>query len=82
MFDNLRDDASSSFYEDDDDQFFTGEEVDVAPVPAPSRRKKRKGKKLLGMTDVQRFVIAVMLMVTVCTLGTMCLLVTGKIGLM
>ena len=82
MFDNLRDDASSSFYEDDDDPFFTGEEVEAAPVAAPPRRKKSKGKKLLGMTDVQRFIIAVMLMVAVCTLGTMCLLVTGKIGLM
>ena len=83
MFDNLRDDASSSLYEDDDDLFFNGEEVEAAPVAPPLRPiKKRKSGKLLGMTDVQRFIIAVMLMVAVCTLGAMCLLVTGKIGLM
>ena len=81
MFDNLRDDASSSLYEDDD-LFFNGEEVEATPAAPPPRRKKRKSGKLLGMTDVQRFIIAVMLMVAVCTLGTMCLLVTGKIGLM
>jgi len=33
------------------------------------------------MTAIQRFIIAVMLMVAVCTLGAMCLLITGKIGL-
>lgn len=81
MFDNFRDDSSTSFYQDDDDQFFTGEDVESTPVAASSRRKKNKSSKFLGMTDVQRFVIAIMLMVAVCTLGTMCLLITGKIGL-
>jgi hypothetical protein len=33
------------------------------------------------MTSQQRFVISVMLMLTVCILGTMVLLVFGKIGL-
>ena len=75
MIDNLRDD--SSFYEDDDD-IFSSEEETEAVVETPRRRVDGK---LLGMTAMQRFIIAVMLMVAVCTLGTMCLLLTGKIGL-
>jgi hypothetical protein len=74
MFDNLRDDASSSFYEEDTQS--TDEEVYAA---AP---KSKKSGKILGMTPVQRFILAVMLMIAVCTLGAMCLLLTGKIGLM
>ena len=77
MFDNLRDDASSPFYEEDDTELFPEEEVKA--VAAPPRRKKEG--KLLGMTSMQRFIIATMLMVAVCALGTMCLLLTGKIGL-
>ena len=77
MFDNLRDDANSSLYEEDDAELFPEEEVKA--VSAPSRRKK--DSKLLGMTSMQRFIIAMMLMIAVCTLGTMCLLLTGKIGL-
>jgi hypothetical protein len=74
MFDNLRDDAASSFYEEDTQPPDEGVKVAVAP------RRKSSGK-LWGMTPLQRFIIAVMLMLTVCILGTMCLLVTGKIGL-
>jgi magnesium-transporting ATPase (P-type) len=73
MFDNLRDDAASSFYEEDT---VPPEEVEVV-VP----KKRKPQSKILGMTPVQRFVIAVMLMIAVCTLGTMCLLLTNKIGL-
>ena len=73
MFDNLRDDAASSFYEDDT---VPPEEVEVV-IP----KKRKKNTKILGMTPVQRFIIAIMLMVVVCTLGTMCLLLTNKIGL-
>jgi hypothetical protein len=74
MFDNLRDDAASSFYEEDTQP--PDEEVHVS---AP---KRKNSGKFLGMTPVQRFIIAVMLMIAVCTLGVMCLLLTGKIGLM
>lgn len=77
MFDNLRDDASSSLYEDDDNAF--PEEDTFASVPVTSKRKA--SGKFLGMTSMQRFIIAVMLMIVVCTLGTMCLLITGRIGL-
>jgi hypothetical protein len=77
MIDNLRDDTSSSFYEDDDDIFSPENEADEV-VETPRRRAD---SKLLGMTAMQRFIIATMLMIAVCTLGTMCLLLTGKIGL-
>ena len=77
MFDNLRDDASSSLYEDDDNAL--PEEDTFASVPVTSKRKA--SGKFLGMTSMQRFIIAVMLMIVVCTLGTMCLLITGRIGL-
>jgi hypothetical protein len=73
MLDNLRDDASTSFYEDDT---IPPEEV-IAAVP----RRRRTSGKFLGMTPVQRFIIATMMMVAVCALGTMCLLLTNKIGL-
>ena len=83
MFDNLRDDASASFYEKDDAEFFPEEseapENPKKPVKAKVRIKT--GSEFLGMTPAQRFVIAFMLMIAVCTLGTMCLLLTGKIGL-
>jgi len=74
MFDNLRDDAESSFYEED--TLPPDEDLFVAPP------KRKSSGKLLGMTPVQRFIIAVMLMVAVCTLGSMCLLLTGKIGIL
>ena len=78
MFDNLRDDANSSLYEDNDTELFPEEEVQA--VAAPPRRKS-SGGKFLGMTAMQRFIIAVMLMIAVCALGTMFLLLTGKVGL-
>jgi len=73
MLDNLRDDASSSFYEED-----TAPPEEDLVVSAPRRRTNGK---FLGMTPVQRFIIAAMLMIAVCALGTMCLLLTNRIGL-
>jgi hypothetical protein len=78
MFDNLRDDATPSFYEEDDS--ILPEDYEKKPV---SKAPKRKASgKFLGMTPVQRFILAAMLLVAVCTLGSMCLLLTGKIGLL
>jgi len=73
MLDNLRDDAASSFY---DEETLPPEEA-IAAVPP----RRRSNGKLLGMTPVQRFIIAMMLMVAVCASGTICLLLTNKIGL-
>ena len=75
MFDNLREQANSTpFYEDEAD---FNEAVSAPPKP----QKTSTGGHFLGMTPVQRFIIAVMLLIAVCALGSMCLLITGKIGL-
>lgn len=69
MFDNLRDEAaSSSFYE---------EEAKFQPAAGTGRKRS---KRILGMTSIQRFVLAFMVMLAVCTIGGMVLLVTNKIG--
>lgn len=78
MFDNLRDDASDSFFEENDTGSFPeGKVEEVATDFSP----RKSGGKFLGMTGIQRFILAVMLMVAICTLGAMCLLLTGKISL-
>ena len=38
-------------------------------------------RDFLGLTPVQRFVLAVMFLLMICLLGSMCLLVTGRIWL-
>ena len=89
MFDNLRDDANSNpfdstpFYEDED-QFREAEQARPAQ-PGKARKVKKaastSGSRFLGMTPAQRFALALMLLITVCVLGSMLLLITGKIGL-
>ena len=74
MFDNLRDDASSGSFYEDEARFQPAAGTTADPA-------MRRSSRLLGMTSFQRFFIAVLLLIAVCTLGTMCLLVTGKIGL-
>ena len=75
MFDNLRDDAVPSFYEEEDT--ILPDEYQKKPVSKAPKRKSNG--KFLGMTPVQRFVIAVMLLIAVCALGSMCLLLTGRV---
>ena len=71
MIDNLRDDASAKpFYEEEEAQF----------KPAGISTSPRDGR-FLGMTPMQRLIVAVMLLFAVCALGSMCLLITQKIGL-
>ena len=75
MFDGLRNDASdTSGFDDKPMEFFPD---DKKPAAAPVRRKKPSGQ-LLGMTAPQRFLIAVMLMIVVCSLGAMCMVISGK----
>jgi hypothetical protein len=69
MLDDFREQASTSPYYDEPEETF--EEV------KPYRPKKR----ILGMTAGQRLVIALLLLFTVCILGTLALLVTEKIVL-
>lgn len=76
MFDNLRNEASPAYFD---------EEVTIPPeeyaASIPEAPKRRSSGKFLGMTATQRFIIAMMLLIAVCTLGSMCLLLTGRIGL-
>ena len=65
MFDNLREESSRDF--DEQAKF----------QPAAGTGSKKSGR-LLGMTSMQRFVLVVLVMFTVCVLGTLLLLATGK----
>ena len=80
MFDNLRDSADSSFYEE--------EPNDLYKEPAPSGgkskaapKRRRNNARFLGMTAQQRFIVSLMLMFTVCLVGTVAMLVLGKMSL-
>jgi hypothetical protein len=78
MLDDLRKDSdTSSFFHEED-------EVEPLLDAKPKKRGGMGGLKIndsnfLGMTAFQRFIISIMLMMMVCVLGTMFLLVTGKI---
>jgi hypothetical protein len=74
MFDNLRESAESSFYEE--------EQNDLYKEPAARAvARRRNNARFLGMTAQQRFLISVMLMFTVCILGTLAMFVLGKMSL-
>jgi hypothetical protein len=70
MFDNLREEAAS-FYD---------EEEQAKYQPAAGTTSGKRSSRFLGMTSIQRFVISLMLFFTVCILGALCLLVTGRIA--
>jgi len=72
MLDDLRERASESdFYSDEEPAF----EYKDTESSAASKQL------FLGMTPVQRFVIAVMALMMVCMMGAFFLLVTGKVYL-
>ncbi|HLF74973.1 MAG TPA: hypothetical protein VI524_11535 [Anaerolineales bacterium] len=73
MFDNLRE---SAFYEEDQNERY--QESAARPVAAPLRRSTGR---FLGMTALQRFILSLMLMFTVCLVGTLAMLVLGRMSL-
>jgi hypothetical protein len=75
MFDNLREQANSTPFYEDEAQFREAEGISVPPPAKPS------GGRFLGMTPPQRFIVAVMFLVSICVLGAMLLLLTGRISL-
>ncbi len=81
MFDNLRDQADSTPFYEDEAQFRDVEDLRPAAAPPPRNTGSSGGGRFLGMTPLQRFIVAILLLISVCVLGSMCLLVTGKIGL-
>jgi hypothetical protein len=74
MFDNLRDSAESSFYEEEQNDLYK------EPVAKAATRRRNNGR-FLGMTSQQRFFLSVMLMFTVCIIGTLAMFVLGKMSL-
>ena len=68
MLDHLREQASATP--------FPEEEV---PIMGEAPAARRRSGPFLGMTAQQRLILALMLLAAVCTLGTMFLLIMGKI---
>ena len=85
MLDDLRNQAS--FKEEEPPEVKESKPPKPAkPAKPPKPPKKPRPRiqlpsmdKMTGMTPRQRFVLAVMLLIMVCLLGTMLLLVTGKV---
>jgi hypothetical protein len=81
MFDNLRDSADSSFYEEEQNDLYKEQ---AAPgrktASAPRRRRSSSNGQFLGMSAQQRFILAVMLMLTVCIMGTLAMFVTQRMA--
>jgi len=75
MFDNLRDSAeSSSFYEEEPSDLYKEPVAKAAP-------KRRANTRLFGMTPQQRFIVSLMLLFTVCIMGTLAMFVFDKMSL-
>lgn len=55
------------------------EEMDAADRPRRTVRRMAVPREVLGMTPFQSFVIAVLLFLSVLTIGSFFLLITGKI---
>jgi hypothetical protein len=82
MFDNLRDFSDEPLYEDEtNDLYKEPDNTAASSASAPARSKKRKSKKFLGMTAQQRFILSVMVMLTVCMVGTLAMFVLGKMSI-
>ena len=82
MFDNLRDSADSSFYEEEPNDLYK----DPAPsgkksASAASKRRRSNNARFLGMTAQQRFLVSLMLMFSVCIMGTLAMLLLGRMSL-
>ena len=76
MFDNLRESANSpSFYEDE----INAQPMEQAPKAA-AVSVRRSSARFLGMTAMQRFVISMMLFFTVCVLGTLAMVILGRMS--
>ena len=80
MLDDLREDGGElDFFDDEvaeeESQEEYGYEYKKKAAPAP------REALFMGMTATQRFVIAVMMLMMVCILGTFALLITEKIYL-
>ena len=80
MFDNLRDSADSSFYEEEPNDLYK-EPAQTGSKPKAASKRRNSNARFLGMTAQQRFIVSLMLMFTVCIMGTVAMLVLGKMSL-
>ena len=78
MFDNLRESADSSFYGEEANDLY--KEPAPSPAVASAPRRRRSNASFLGMTAQQRFILAVMLLLTVCIMGTLAMFVSGSMS--
>jgi hypothetical protein len=79
MFDNLRDD--SSFYEEEPNDLYQEPQAQAQPVPASGGSSpRRRNPRFMGLTAQQRFLLSVMLLITVCVMGMLAMVVTGRMG--
>lgn len=74
MFENLRKQPNADKSFQAESAFSEERGFDTATARPSSRGL------FLGMTPPQRLIVAVMMMIAVCVLGTLCLLLTGRIG--
>ncbi|MGE5071820.1 MAG: hypothetical protein ACM3MF_00185 [Anaerolineae bacterium] len=81
MFDNLREDANSTPFYEDEALFEEAERENPRQRKAVRREAALTPGRFLGLTPLQRFVLAFMLLMAVCALGAMFLMVTGRISL-
>lgn len=83
MFDNLRDFSDEPLYEDETNDLYKEPESQEAPATAvPAHKsKKKKSKKFLGMTAQQRFILSVLLMLSVCMAATLIMFVFEKMSI-
>jgi hypothetical protein len=82
MFDNLRDSADSSFYEEEpNDLYKEPVAASSSKAKAAPRKRRQSNARFLGMTAQQRFIVSLMLMFTVCIMGTLAMFLLGKMSL-
>ena len=81
MLDNLRDDADSSQYFDDDDELPDFLEDDEEEEVESQGDSLAFLKPITDLTPVQRFIIALLLFMAVCLIGSMALLVFGRFAI-
>lgn len=79
MFDNLRDSADSSFYEEEPNDLYKEPAPSSGKAKAAPKRRKNNAR-FLGMTAQQRFIVSLMLMFTVCIMGTLAMFLLGRMS--
>lgn len=69
MFDDLRNEAAAKPFLDEEEAQYQ---------PAAASYSSGKPGRFLGMTSLQRFILAFLLMLAVCVIGALALFVTGR----